>query len=137
MSTSNDVPKEFIGFMVGLGLWVGILSFWLDPMDSVIAFWTLVAVFWALIVSPLALVSMLCILLAQVVFFLVKPVFFWAFSCFLWLSIVLVIATFTACLAIALGDAFPAEQEPQPTAAGQLEGEVGRRITEVRKESKV
>jgi hypothetical protein len=134
MSTSNDMSKEFIGFMVGLGLWVGILSFWFDPMDSVIAFWTLVIVWWALVISPLALISMLCILLAQAVFFLVKPILTLVLSCFLWLSIILVIGV---CLAVAFGDPSRTGQDLQPTTAGELEGNVGRRSIEVRTEYKI
>jgi hypothetical protein len=129
MSTSNDIPKEFIGFMVGLGLWVGILGFWFGPMDSLIAFWALVIIWWALIISPLALVLVFSIFLAQIIFSLVKLIFTVVLSCFLWLFIVLVIGI---CLDMTLREYVRAKQSLQPTATGQLEGEVGREITEAR-----
>jgi hypothetical protein len=82
-----------------------------------------------LIISPLALISVFSIFLAQIIFFLVKPIFTVVLSCFLWLFVVLVIGI---CLDMTLRESFRAKQDLQPTATGQLEGEVGREITEVR-----
>jgi ABC-type multidrug transport system fused ATPase/permease subunit len=122
MSTPNTVPNDIVGLVMALSLWVGVLSIWFHPLESVIAFWAVIA-------SPFIGLSMLYVLVAWLVLFLVKTVF----SLVFWLSIILVIGI---CFIIAFGDLNLAKQELQRTTTDELEGEVERGNREVRIESK-
>jgi hypothetical protein len=96
MSTFSYDATHIAVCVVIVGLWVGILNFWLDftGMDWLAWLWLLLAV-----LTPYHSLPALSVPFIQIALFLVKPIFFLDLSSLTWVFIILSIVN---CIAWAL-----------------------------------